>query len=222
MDALIPLDVILNEGRKYVQGTQLIARGGEALAAKGLLADGAVVHAAGFHSISDRTVSLRVGASQDGDETLGTISFRTASGEKTDASFVAGSSKAPDGNVPPQCKFRLKEASGPLDATFHLEGVSDTEQFLVALIQTVKVRHEMLTDTVSDVWFTGLRGADIPLSRPFPVAQGHLSISFRRMMQSDNRWQTLLSFDMKDPEGARILRGTLTFAFKSETKPDVD
>ena len=100
--------------------------------------------------------------------------------------------------------------------------MSDPEQFLVALIQTVKRRHEALTDSITDVWFTGLRGADIPLATPFPAAQGALSFACRRLMRSDDRWQTLLGFEMTEPAGSRVLRGTLTFAFRSETRPDVD
>lgn len=86
----------------------------------------------------------------------------------------------------------------------------------------MKSRHETLTDSVSDVWFTGLRGSDIPLTTPFPAPRGTLSFGCRRLMRSDDRWQTLLGFEMKDPAGARVLRGTLTFAFRSESRPNVD
>lgn len=82
MDALIPLDVMLNDGRSYVQGAQLIARAANVLIGKGVLVDQAVVHAAAFHSITDHRVSLRIGPPETTGTSLGTVTFLAPSGDR--------------------------------------------------------------------------------------------------------------------------------------------
>lgn len=218
----VPLDVFLNGTRDYVQGTQLIASAARAMTKSGHLDAPATVQAAAFHAITDRTVSLDLGQPADTANVMGSVTFLTLKNEKRHAHFIAGDDQAPRANLPPLCTYRLAEASGPLDAVYAVDGVSNTEQFLIAFIQAMKERHQALTQTISDIWFTGLRGANIPVAEHFPAQNGTMSLSLRRLMSVRDRWQTMMRFSMDFPDGRRLLEGTSTFAFKSESKPNVD
>ena len=224
-DDLTELDVCLNGARDYVQGTQLIARATELIAAKSDTP--LTVSAAAFQHITDRTVFLSRAAPDPDAATvgtvLGTLGLRGADGQES-WSFIEGPDHAPRRDVPPDCAYALVPGSQSdvLSGRFEVSGLSGTESYLVALIQSVKKLHEGVSDSVTDIWFTGLRGADIPVGKPFPCSAGMLAVSYRRLMRRDEVWQSLLAVQLTDPDGAMVTKSAISFAFKSETRPDVD
>ncbi|MEO1308199.1 MAG: hypothetical protein AAFV38_09805 [Pseudomonadota bacterium] len=223
-DELSPLEVFLNGKRTYVQGTQLVARATE-FAAK-TEKEPLTVSAAAFQRITDKLVFIRPGAPQksgEDDKELGSLVLRGSDGP-LNYTFVEGSEEAPRRDVPPACTYALVAGSQSdvLSGTFEIAGLSTPEDYLVALVQSVKQLHEGISDSVHDIWFTGLRAANLPVTHPFPCATGRLTLSYRRLMQGEDAWQSLLAVEMTDPDGAPVTKSAISFAFKSETRPNVD
>lgn len=218
------LDVCLNGRRDYVQGTQMVARSADHFAAAG--AGPVVLSAAAFHRITDREVGIVTGTPGPdlAEHALGTLRFTGADGAPLDAVLVAGPGAAPRRDIPVTATW--EEIAGTrtnaLSTAFALGGLARGEDFLVALVQTVKGLHEALADDVRDVWLTGLRGARIPLSGPFPVPRGRLDLEFRRLMPGTGTRQSLLMAAFSGEDGTPVARTAVTFSFRTEAPVHVD
>lgn len=217
----IPLDVFLNGERTYVQGTQMLARAAEILDGEDVM-----LEAAGFHEITDQNVGILVRESVEDqlEGTLGSATFRHSDGAARKVFFVALPGTAPRMTVPPHCSYDRTPGSGeePLSGDFAVASLQVPEDFFDALIQAVKQLHEGLGAGVRDIWFTGLRAAQIPVTAPFPAPEGLLEIRYRRLLAHDASWQTLLAARFFDSAGASLAKAMISFAFKSETRPHVD
>ena len=218
--ALVPLPVVLNGARDYVQGTQIVARAAEHLRGRGA----SDLLSASFHEITDREVALCEGPPGEGRPILGEIAVRGADGGRARHALVALGRQAPRETRRMRARAVEASATGSLDAVFDLSGIAGLEDALDALVQSVKGLHERLGDDVSDVWFTGLRGRTFALSpEALPEDGGRLAITFGRLMRGGERWQTLMGFSLEAPGGGTpVLAGGLTFAFRSDRRPDVD
>ncbi len=210
-----PLDVVLNGSRGYVQGTQMLARAAEVIAP----GKPVILRQAAFHSITDRLVSLIRADDADSlpEQTLGRAVFEGTDGQLITVVFVEGAATAPRADIPPGCTWTRLDADrdNPLDADFALSGLTTGEDFLNALIQSLKDLHQSLKDDVSDVWFTGLRKAAIPLP-DFPEPEGRLEIRAERLMGRDEAFQSIQRITFEGAAGTR-LDAAVTFAFKSRT-----
>jgi hypothetical protein len=215
----VPLEVFLNDGRSYVQGTQMLGRAAELVLAEHPAAS---LKSAAFHRITDKLVSASVLApgTKPAEDALGSAEFHT--GDATcQIAFIEGADIAPPDVVPPACTYTPTGAAqdSPLSADYRLGSVRSFEDMMVALIQTIKKQHDALPGEIRDIWFTGLRGSAIPA--PFSAPEGLLEIRFMRLMGKDGAYQSLQKVTYT-PEGAEALfSGAITFAFKSETPPDV-
>lgn len=214
----IALRVVLNGTRDYVQGSQIVARAIEQMAPMGAQS----LVSAGFHQITDRLVTLTDSPSEVAEDNLGELTVRTHEGDKLRAYLVAQDETAPRDTRPQRVQCTKTSQSGPLDAEFSITAISDLEDIFDALVQSVKGLHEDLADDVEDVWFTSLRGKSFPLASDAIPSAGTLAVDYKRIMKSEDRWQTLMGFSISDPAGDAVFSGALTFAFKSEVKPDVD
>lgn len=219
------LDVILNGKRQYVQGTQMIARSAEIAAAQ-KDSSPVILQAATFHRITDKAVQLHPGMPDDNsskDRLLGTLSFVSDSA-LTHYTLLERQNTAPRGEIAPRATWTRRNCpdEGRLSAAFDVDGLEQGEDLLVAIVQTIKGLHESLAPDVQDVWLTGFRAGNIPMSGTLPFHAGILTIQARRSMKGDGIWQTLQMASFVPANDAPPLRVAVTFAFKSETLSHVD
>jgi hypothetical protein len=214
----IALPVMLNGGREYVQGTQMLARASEIVAPAG----GTLTMAA-FRSITDRQVILSIlePGAKPPKATLGSARYRTADGTEFSVAFIAESERAPADTRPPRCSWRRLDAGdgGALDADFAIEGLGDSEDFLDALIQTIKLLHDAMGPDIRDIWFTGLRNGTVPVGPRFPVAEGLLTLRQQRMMGREGVWQSTQLATLTGSDSTVIAEAAVTFAFKAPELP---
>lgn len=212
--SLISIPVFLNGARDYVQGTQLLARASEVVASGS--AESMRLHSAGFHSITDREVSITLADElpDAADAALGDAVFRTEAGARKFVRFWAGENEAPRKTISPNCSYRQSKAdpANPLNGTWELSGVADLEDLLNAIVQSIKTQHENLGQQVSNVWFTGLRSAAIPVFAPIAGGSCELQITHIRSMNSNDRTQSLQKIELAG-DGVAPMSGMVTFAY---------
>lgn len=220
---MIPIDVYLNGKRTYVQGTQLIARGAEALA-KAYPDTAIEMRSATFHQMSDQTVSLSIGAETDNmGSPIGQLIFSANEEQKTVYLYQTGEiAPRRDISVDAESKKRGDSHDGALSADFQLSGLKTGEDLIVAIVQTVKGLHEALAEDVTDVWLTGFRSANIPMADEFPVTAGELQLRSRRTIKNDDLWQTILMASFVGSNGSSPMQTAVTFSFKSKSLTHVN
>lgn len=218
---MIPLPVFLNGTRDYVQGTQILARAAEALPEEHL-----TLHTAAFHRQTVNGVGMLLTPPEDSSRTdvLGTAQFHTSGEERREVTFVELADTAPRKTLPPTCKFTMQPGSqrNSLSADFAVTAISCPEDFLIAVIQTIKGLHQDLPGGVCDVWFSGLRAGNIPVQGTFPVTEGILEINYNRLMIRAGIYQSSQAVVFKDHAGTAMAKAMITFAFKSENPVHVD
>jgi len=214
----IALPVVLNGSRSYVQGSQIVCRALEKMAPMG--AQDLV--SVGFHKITDCLVSLTETPDETAKNTLGELIVRDSDGARRRLYLVADETVAPRDTRPQSSQIEKLDQTAPLSARFSITAITDMEDIFDSLVQSVKGLHEELGEDVKDVWFTGLRGRVFPIQPSEILSSGTLMVDFSRIMKSNDRWQTLMGFSICDLDGREAYSGALTFAFKSEAKPNVD
>lgn len=212
-----PLPVFLNGSRTYVQGTQILARTADAIAFDGEV----VLKQAVFQNITDRGVAIAE-APGPTETALGRAQFTTADGETRAVNWVALGEGAPRKSVSLPCRWAKTDTASdhPLSATFDIENLSSGEDYLNALIQSIKGLHDALASDVRDIWFTGLRRSNIPLPG-FPETKGTLHLTFDRIMGRDGEYQSIQRTKFEGASG-QVIEAVVTFAFKSEEFTHVD
>jgi len=213
-----PLPVVLNGTRNYVQGSQIASHAIQHMREY----DARHLLSISFHKITDRLVNLSDTPDIEKEKNLGEVTVQTGDGQKKRVYLVAQSKIAPRKAHPKRVRYETLRRQAPLDAVFAVDNVVLLEDFFDALVQSVKQLHEDLANDVEDVWFTGLRGTSFPLQPDALAASGTLTVDYKRILQSGDRWQTLMGFSFSNKANENVLAGGLTFAFKSRTKPNVD
>ena len=186
--AVHTLDVGLRGTRDYVQGSQILARTGELLAAE---ADGEIVLvAAKFTRITDQgvRVALADGDADDGPE-IGTARYEQGGALRTVRFHEVPGPQAPHLDEVGRVTSDLAaDAAGAASCAFAIDGTF--ESYLVAVIEFVKAAHAARADGVRDIWFTALAGARLPLGGGYPRA-GAMRLEPRIERMVDGRLQTL-------------------------------
>ena len=216
-------DVFLNGKRTYVQGTQMLSRAAEIVAAEDM--PGALLKTAAFHAISDKSIDIALAdEAPEGRRDLGFCQFTVPAGATLKAIFLERDETAPRRDVPPACTYtRMDNAHDHvLSGDWQVEGAASLEDLLVAIIQTVKSQHEDIGRGVHDIWFTGLRGAALPASGAFATGKGQIQTRFARYIGRDGQYQSLQSVTLVPADGGAEMRFPLTFAFKTERPLDAD
>ncbi len=205
------LEVILNAGRNYVQGSQMLGRVSEKVAAPDTR-----LKSAAFRRITDRQVSmlrLDTGVAEP-EGALGTIEYATSE-SSVRVALLEGEQLAPEGDLPPNVTWTKTTGQAALTADYELSGVHDLEDFVVAFVQTIKEEHAALNDEIRDIWFTGLRNANLPTDGAFPMNSGTLELRGGRVMGRDGAYQSMQTFSFGPMSGA------VSFSFKSERQVHV-
>jgi hypothetical protein len=211
------LDVFLRGARTYVQGTQLIARLADRLGK-----NDAVLVRAGFSTITDKAVTaVEAGSTGPDQAVLGQVIFRSDDREHGFA-LIEGQREAPRRDLDMGIRFVPAERTGRLAGAYSYDGAVDLESTLNVIVQSTKALHETLGDSVSDVWFTGIRGFPLPTGEPAGARSGMVSIQGLRVMRSGATYQSMLKVSLRDAAQQEFCAGHVTFAFKSEEVVDVD
>jgi hypothetical protein len=182
------LDVGLRGTRDYVQGSQILARTGELLAAE---ADAPIaLVAAKFTRITDQgvAVALADGDAFDGPE-IGTARYDQGGTIRTVRFHEVPGPQAPHLDEVAKVTGGLAVGDdGAVSCAFAIEGTF--EAYLVAVIEFVKAAHAARADGVRDIWFTALAGAHLPLAPGYP-REGTMRLEPRIERVVEGRLQTL-------------------------------
>lgn len=198
----MPLAVVLNGARTYVQGSQMLA--GAAAHAREILGAEALVSCA-FRRITDRLVALRIGE-ESRVSSVGSAEFLSPAGRIV-IQFEELEAEAPRAEVSEPV---FLAPDGDLRVGFHqAQGLAG---LVAGIVQSVKAFHERRFPGSWDIWFTGLRGTALPLAED--VSSGDITIELKRVIGAAPTFQSLTSVVLR--AGAREWRFPVTFAFKSE------
>jgi len=208
---LQPMDVCLNDGRTYVQGTQMLARAADWIAQTSG-AKAITLTACAFRAITDQGVAL--GPAQPAPEEaapIGTATF-SVDGTAVELGFYETGSTAPKDSLAEPCSYRLLEGGAQDDVqVFEVSAMRGIEGVMVATVQCLKTMHAGLATDMRDIWFTGLRGASI--AHGVDLADTKLTMTRARMMGKSPNWQSLTKMELA---GSGSRPSLMSFAFKSD------
>lgn len=209
-----PLSVFLRGQRTYVQGSQILGRTGDWLAQLGF--SDATLQSAKFTSVTNRNVLARIGDSA-GEvakslNQIGTAKYRAATGPLAVSFFETGDALAPriaDG----QSRLSSLEDQGSLSGGSRFSTEGSHEDYLAAVIETVKALHGSLGSRVVDIWFTAITGCDLPVVTGAPMS-GDLKISPILARNLEKRRQTLSRVETvcSESTGAGIAPFNISFS----------
>ena len=176
-----------------------------------------VLRQATFHSITDCLVTLYL-ADQTNNvpgNFIGRAIYEDDQGNSLPVVWQAQDVIAPRADRFLACKWQRKDQgqAHPLSARFTISGLTNGEDYLNALIQIIKGMHAALAEDVHDIWFTGLRRADIPMAS-FPASDGTLTLTGDRLMGRHGEFQSILRTCFEDGTGLSV-SAVVTFSFKS-------
>lgn len=220
-DILLP--VFLNGARDYVQGTQIISR------LAGTIGDGSAVtlHSVDFHKITDRVILAAerdaTKPEKESGDVLGRVVFVAAQQQRRFV-LLQGAEIAPRKSIVENAKWHelTDLRKGRLTTTYAIDNLQTDEDFLISVVQTLKILHEALADDVSDVWLTGMRASSIPMGCAFPVSSGDLTITENRVMRRGSQWQSMCTAELSGQDGTVIASVAVSFAFKTEGEIHAD
>jgi len=188
-----PLNVYIRGTRDYVQGSQILARTAELVGADG----SALLASAKFTQITERGVLAVFDDADAGDALeIGRAQFVTATGRQTVRFCEVAGDKAPPIEDVSRVTANLEtDGKGTGSTTFAIAGTF--ESYLVAIIEFVKAVHAQRGERVTDIWFTALMGARLPIDASYPRT-GTLRVAPKIERVVDGRLQTL---SLVDTEG---------------------
>jgi hypothetical protein len=181
-----PLTVGLRGSRDYVQGSQILARTAELVATEN---PEATIVAAKFTRITDHGVCVTFDDDAPAGTVLGSARFRVDGGERTVHFHKEAAGPAPRiDDVPPSTSDLTTSGDGVGRCAFAIDG--DFESYLAAAIEFVKAVHAARAERVSDIWFTALAAAALPIE-PIYARAGTLTITPKIERVVGERLQTL-------------------------------
>ncbi len=181
------LDVGLRGTRNYVQGSQILARTAE------IVAPTATLLTAKFTRITEQGVIAAIdGDAADGEE-IGSAQF-DVDGKRVAVRYIdVPGPKAPRiDDVPGSTSGLETDGAGTGHADFAIDGTF--ESYLAAVIECVKAIHARRGDQVTDIWFTALVGARLPVVATYPTT-GALRVTPKIERIVAGRLQTLSLVD---------------------------
>jgi hypothetical protein len=204
------LDVFLRGNRDYVQGSQILGRTADWLIQAGH--EEAMLIQAKFSQTTQHPV----------------MAFRRSEAEPLAAKDLIGKARyrrddemidivfanASDGTVPwvgdQPSKREAFTDYGELrgEARIVLDGTQ--EGYLAAVIETVKALHQSLATDVTDIWFTALSGAALPLA-PGQAETAFLKVEPLLTRNHDKRKQTLSEVTVSTEDGV-VFRFNIAFS----------
>ena len=186
------LAVGLRGTRSYVQGSQILARTAELIAAEA--AEPALLVSAKFTKITDRGVLVAFDAADlPAAFEVGRAQFAVGKARRVMRFFEVEGPEAPRiDDVPPSTRGLVTTGDGGGHADFAIDATF--ESYLSAVIECVKALHAGRGRHVTDIWFTALVGGRLPIASDYPRA-GVLRVTPKIERIVDGRLQTLSVVD---------------------------
>jgi len=188
-----PLTVGLRGTRDYVQGSQILARSAEIVAAE--YGPEAVLVTAKFTRITEQGVLLVVGddSAEAGGAEIGRGQFAVGDERVAVRWHELPGPKASRIDDVDRSTFDLTlDGEGGGRTNFAIAG--DIESYLAAVIECVKALHAARGTRVTDIWFTALMGARLPVGPAYPTS-GSLTVTAKIERIVEGRLQTLSLVD---------------------------
>jgi len=186
------LEVGLRGTRDYVQGSQILARTAEIVAADH---PDAVLVSAKFTRITRQGVVAAFGAdaAEGAGEEIGRGRFDLG-GERLEVRWHErpGPEAPRIDDVPGSTSGLAPDGEGGGTCAFAIGG--SFESYLAAVIEFVKALHAGRGERVTDIWFTALMGARLPVGDAYP-ATGALTATAEVERVAHGRLQTLSLVD---------------------------
>jgi hypothetical protein len=183
------LDVCLNDGRGYVQGSQMLAEAARLIGGVEVTLDGAA-----FRALTDRTIRLVDGMAGG----VGQARFLTPAGPRN-VSFAAEAERAPEGALPGRVETSpIAVSHAAATASVSFGGAAGLRDLLDVAVQLTKGLHRAMTPEAEDVWFTSLRQAGLP-TRPASPLDGEMRAAVTRTLSAGDRIQSLNALTIRTP-----------------------
>ena len=199
-------DVFLRGQRDYVQGTQLIAQAAKCLAAP----DKLVFEQGTFSTITRNDVIFSL---ERGESSIGSVQFKGQDHRIT--LFVQEDKSIARREDTPLSLELIKTEPTEADAVvYKYTADKDFLGILDVIVQSIKAEHVAQFETAYDIWFTGLRRCNLPVSVK-TAGQGSVTLKLMRKMGAIDNSQTLWSVELEDTDGTQ-LSCNVTFVFKSK------
>ena len=204
------LGTFLRGARTYVQGTQLLARTAERVPGPGVTLEQVV-----FSQITDHdAIVFDAGATLPGNaDVLGRCRFDTQNGPM-DLVWIAAESEAPRKDEDMNIAFSIS-GELPDDASIAFSQIDSLEDMLNVLVQGLKSHHARHFAGATDIWFTGLRKAALPVVWPSDLNAGEMLVSQFREQDHNGQIQTMCRADIHFAS-AEPLSAYVNFACKWE------
>lgn len=194
--------MFLRGDRDYIQGTQIVARASEVLP----LGDWSL-ESAKFARITRNLVTFQKAADPDA---VGSIHFRAPGlTETVHAIETTTAAERRDDLMPVICQY--KETDAVDQTVYAFSNVATFEDLLNSFVIALKGEHERRFPGARDIWFTGLRGGDLPVSRP--PAEGLIDLNLMRRLAGEPAHQTMWRCTLTNPAGHTLHRSAITFSF---------
>jgi hypothetical protein len=184
------LEVGLRGTRDYVQGSQILARSAEIVAADH---PDAVLVAAKFTRITRQGVVAVLGDGDADGEEIGRGRLDLG-GERLEVRWLElpGPEAPRIDDVPGATSGLEPDGAGGGTCSFAIAGTF--ESYLAAVIEFVKALHARRGERVADIWFTALMGARLPVAAAYPTS-GTLTATAEVERLVGGRLQTLSLVD---------------------------
>jgi len=206
-----PIDVFFRGDRPYIQGSLVLSQAAR-IAFDGF-GDGFLVSAK-FSQII--TCGVEVAPSGEGSgEAFGEAQFRTVDGERHKLEFFACKAVEPPRRPDRGSTLTSFSDDGNLNASAAFSIAPELDDLLAAVVETTKKAHERLPASVYDVWFTGFRGAHLPLNADLIPQSGQIVIENRVRRGDGGSYQTL--FNARIESAAEAHEFLLSFAYRVHT-----
>ncbi len=204
------MPVFLRGKRNYIQGTQMIARASERLG------EGRwTLKRAQFAQMTANAVAASPAEIAGG---IGAAEFESADAIVAIWNFADTGRPAERRDDPMGVTLESRVVIDEASVEYEISSPPTFEGLLNALVQATKGEHEERYRSASDVWLTGFRNIDLPVSDGWGTGRSVLRLTLLRRMGRAPQFQTYWSFELRDAaDPALTLTGATSFAYKQET-----
>lgn len=207
----VNLPVFLRGERNYVQASQILARTAEHLAAS--WSDEAMLRECSFRKLTGKHVAAELGTNPN-DVVPGALGHAIFSkpGEVLKAHFMEMQDAAERRLIAERATVDRDPSGDP--CVFLFRNATTFEDVIVVIVQALKRFHADLADAPYDLWFTGMRNAELAIGDRRPEV-GEIEIELIRLMGTVPQFQSLCRVTVKG-ENAPNHVVPCTFAFRSQ------
>lgn len=203
------IDVFLREKRDYVQGTQIISRIAELLQEEDW-----VLQQAEFRQLSTKMLRTSEIIQNEADDSVARIRFANSlTGEtKTFGVYETGRPAARSSQV---MSIEVEPSTLPAthsenkETVWNFRNANTFEDLLNSIVQAIKTEHKILWPQSSNIWLTGFRHFELPVSG-VTSGEGSIELTLWRKLFGDTNIQTF--WQVRAPEIK--LAGMVNFAFR--------